>query len=114
MTPGYQLIQSVHAAIEFIYEHPQIANQWKSLSNSLAGLAVKDEVQLKSLITKLQKRNINFSIFREPDIQDQITAIAIEPTAEARKLCSYIPLALRDYNQENLINKHTQNIIIKS
>lgn len=106
MTPGYQLIQSVHAAIEFVYEFPNEAKHWKQISNSLAGLSTKNEQELQDLIVKLQKRNIKFSVFREPDIQNQITAIAIEPTQEARKLCRYLPLALKHYNQETLINKH--------
>jgi hypothetical protein len=112
MTPGYQLVQSLHSIVEFIFEHPDVSNQWKVSSNSLVGLSVKNEEQLKLLIEKLIKRNIKYSVFREPDIQDQITAIAIEPTMEARKLCSYIPLALKAYNKENLINKHTQNLSI--
>jgi hypothetical protein len=34
-------------------------------------------------------------VFREPDINNEITAIAVEPSEKSRKLCSNLPLALK-------------------
>jgi hypothetical protein len=50
------------------------------------------------LIAKLQSRGITMSVFQEPDLDNQITAIAIEPSKEAHKACSSLPLALSERN----------------
>ena len=44
-------------------------------------------------MTKLQSKNIDVSLFTEPDLNDQLTAIAISPSREARKMLSYLPKA---------------------
>jgi hypothetical protein len=55
-------------------------------------------VGLLTLINKFEHNNINLSIFREPDMDNQVTAVALEPTARATKLCSNLPLALKEYS----------------
>lgn len=49
---------------------------------------------LELLSKKAESQNINFSIFREPDIDNQITAIAFEPSDATQKLCKNLPLML--------------------
>jgi hypothetical protein len=61
---------------------------------------VKDEHHLKNLIKNLALQNLKYSIFLEPDIGNQVTSIAIAPSPEAKKLCSKIPLALKEYERE--------------
>jgi hypothetical protein len=61
---------------------------------------------LKRLIEKLEKHHIKYSIFREPDINNQITAIAIEPSEKTRRLVSSLPLMLKEYNLFNKIDKN--------
>lgn len=46
-------------------------------------LGVEDEKSLKQWIAKLEFERIPFSAFVEPDIGDQVTAIAINPSANA-------------------------------
>jgi len=41
-----------------------------------------------------KEKEIKFSIFREPDFDDEITAIALEPGRKSKKLCSKLNLAL--------------------
>lgn len=77
-------------------EYPEIHKQWFETSNYLGFLSVSNEIELNKLIEKAQSRGIKFSVFREPDIDDQITAIALEPGILSKKLCSNIKLALRD------------------
>ena len=96
LSPAYQAVQSGHALIEFCLEHNDIANSWHKNSNYLAYLSVKDELELLFLIDKAQSRGIIVSIFREPDIDNQVTAIAIEPSTEARRLCRNLPCALKE------------------
>lgn len=110
LTPGYQTVQSAHALAEFIFKYPIIANDWHINSNFLATLAVKNESELIQLTQKLEQNNIKFVIFNEPDIDNQITAIAIEPSDASRRICSNIPLALREYNDLTLIDKHRKEV----
>lgn len=96
MSPGQQSVQSCHAAIAFMEEYKITANEWYSKSNYLGLLSVKTENELKALINKASLLNIKHSIFREPDIDNQITAVCLEPGAKTKRICSKIPLALKD------------------
>lgn len=87
-----QAVQSAHAAIDFIFMHPNKASPWHEQSNYLVLLALKNEEQLKLLITKCEQNFINYTIFREPDIGNVITALAIEPGKTTQKLVQKIPL----------------------
>ncbi len=109
ISPGYLACQSCHAIAEFSQEHPEIYQNWYNFSQAITLLAVPNEDHLKHLISKLAQRGIKCSIFIEPDIDNQVTAITIEPGEASFKLCSSIPLALREYNSPALINKHTVN-----
>lgn len=94
LDPGYQAVQSMHALRQFTAEHPEVDQEWFERSNYLGLLSVKSEVELKNLMELAEQRDIKFSIFREPDIEDQITAIALAPGPKTKKLCSRLPLAL--------------------
>ena len=88
----YQAVQSGHAAIDFQHEHPELAKEWQTKSNYLAFLTVADEEQLIKLISKAILTGIKHTVFREPDIDNQITAVAFEPSEASRKLTSSCPL----------------------
>ncbi len=96
MSPGYQAVQSTHAAIDFIFEHQSRAGPWHRDSNYLVQLVVENEEALKQLIKKLAKAELAITIFREPDIGNQITAIAIEPHEETQRICRNLPLLFKN------------------
>jgi hypothetical protein len=85
----------MHAGIQFTFEHPEYAEHWYKQSNYLGLLSVADEQELTKLIEQAAANDIRFSIFRESDIEDQITAIALAPGPKSKKLCSKLPLALK-------------------
>jgi len=89
-------VQGMHAAIQFMFEHPEYSREWFDNSNYLGFLSAINEDNLKELAQKAGEADIKFSIFREPDIGDQITAIALAPGPQTKKLCSKLPLALRN------------------
>jgi hypothetical protein len=95
LEPGYQAVQSMHALRQFTAEHPEIDREWFDKSNYLGLLSVSNECELVRLIEQAASYDIKFSIFREPDIGDEITAIALAPGPKAKKLCSNLKLALR-------------------
>ena len=95
LEPGYQAVQSIHAAIQFKFEHPEISLNWFEKSNYLGLLSVANEEELIKLTQQAKELDISYSIFREPDIDNQITAIALAPGPKSKKLCSRLPLALK-------------------
>lgn len=98
LAPGYQGVQAQHGLTEFIFQHPDIAQAWYKQSNYLGFLSVTNEAELKLLIEKAAEQGIIFSVFKEPDIDNEITAIALEPGTKSKKLCSRLQLGLKEYN----------------
>jgi hypothetical protein len=45
---------------------------------------------------KAEARGIKISRFYEPDLQNQLTAICLEPSENARKLTSNLPLMFKE------------------
>lgn len=95
---GQQAVQSTHAAINFIFEHPERAGPWFYNSNYLCMLSVENEKELIKFIEKCEKLKLCYSVFREPDIGNQITAIAIEPSITTQKMVSNLPLLFKNLN----------------
>ncbi len=93
-----QAVQSAHAAIDFQHAHPKEATDWQTKSNYLALLTVANEEELYKLIDKATIRGIKYTIFREPDINNEITAIAFEPCDASRRLTSGCPLLGKNNN----------------
>lgn len=87
---GSQLVQSAHALTDFILEHNVIAKEWRDNSNYLCSLSVRDEEALFKLLDKAKSKQIKYSIFREPDLNDALTAIALEPGEATKHLCKKI------------------------
>ena len=72
MSPSQQAVQAGHTVAEYLLNDPY--TEWSN--GTLIYLGVKDENQLKDWMFKLETLNIKFTIFREPDIDNQVTAIA--------------------------------------
>lgn len=73
LSESQKLVQSSHVSIE-------MARKFKlDYHPSLVCLKVKDEKKLKKVILELIDYGINFTIFREPDINNRITCVATEP-----------------------------------
>lgn len=99
LAPGYQAVQSCHAMQQFAVEHETIDRRWFIFSNHLALLSVSGEPELLSLLASAIDSGIAVSAFREPDVGNAITAIALEPGEKTAHLCSYLPLALAGVKQ---------------
>jgi hypothetical protein len=72
---------------------------------------VQDEASLVALSEKLTSKNIKHELFREPDVDNQLTAISIEPSDAARRACSNIPLAMKNMpglNKNNFNNEQVR------
>lgn len=117
MSDGYKAVQSAHAAINFTFEHPGRAGPWFKESNYLVLLELSNEKQLKLLINKCEHHQLAYTVFREPDINNQITAIAIEPSPITRKLVQKIPLLFKskqngttkNYGHESQVSQYNKD-----
>ena len=73
-------------------EHPDSESQWFKKSNYLVLLTIANEKSLSELILKASNKKIKYSIFREPDLNNEITSIALEPGQKSKRLCSNLKL----------------------
>lgn len=102
ISAGYQGVQSIHAAIQFAMEYPDTNKEWFDKSNYLGFLSVQNEEELLRLAERAHSLGIECSIFREPDIENQATAIAIAPGINSKKICSHLKLTLKEPKENNM------------
>ena len=70
LSPSQQAVQGGHAVAEYMLEN----SKWKN--TTLVYLGVKNLTQMRNLITKLDFYNIRYIEWREPDLNNETTAIA--------------------------------------
>lgn len=71
LSPPMKAVQACHATWELAkkgYEHP-----------SLVLVIVKNEHKLKNVMCKLVDDDIEFAYFREPNLDNEITAVCTKP-----------------------------------
>ena len=101
---SYQIPQTNHASLDFASEFPDEYKEWHTKSNSIITLSTRTERDLWSFCDLLTKKGQRFTKFFEPDCGWALTAIAIVPGPDVKKICSGIPLAGKYNNpkaQEN-------------
>ena len=92
LIPGSQAVQAMHASHEFAVQHTEEFLRWQKESNYLAFLSIANEDALKELIKVLDTYEVKYSVFREPDLDNTITAVAFE--RKGRIFCASFKLAL--------------------
>jgi len=105
MTPAYQTAQTAHAALDFPWRYPTEYCEWQRNSASLITLAVKNERELFEFAKNLESKGQRVVRFIEPDIGCALTAFAIVPSPQVRKLCSNLPLAQKNPSNDLLENE---------
>ncbi len=78
----------MHAAIEFALAFPDVA----AAAATVVLLAASDELSLIWLRADAIAAGLRVTSFCEPDLDDAVTALALEPTAS--RLLGRLPLAL--------------------
>ena len=101
--PGYQLVQTAHAAAEYILRFRDESEVWARDSNSIITLAAQDLQGLEKLRDKLKDWGVKIAEFYEPDIDNQLTAIALLGDEQTRRKLSYLPLALKEFGRNNAV-----------
>jgi len=76
LTDSQRAVQAGHAVAQFLLCSP--FSRWQN--GTLIYLGVKGLNQLENLKRKFEFNNIQYIEFREPDINNEVTAIATEDT----------------------------------
>lgn len=97
MSYGLQAAQLVHAAIEFAHQLPDLALAWHRISNYVVCLSVEDLFALEELRNRLSKDFVTIP-FYEPDLDNEMTAFAVEPDPHVERQVTSIALALTQSN----------------
>jgi peptidyl-tRNA hydrolase len=92
--PGYQVAQSCHASIQWVMDNVEESRIWHDTSDYIVVLSIDNEEKLKELMAEAERKNIKFSSYREPDLDDQYTAVAFGTGKKAKSLCRGLKLAL--------------------
>ena len=72
LTPGQRAVQASHAIAEFLLRGPK--TEWDN--GTIVLLGVEDEGELKTWATWLEIKGKPYAAFKEPDIGNQMTALA--------------------------------------
>jgi hypothetical protein len=86
LEPGQQAVQAAHALRQFSHEHPEADKAWFEASNVLAILAVDNEKKLRGLLDVAVFLGAPCCGFYEPDRDRELTAVALGPCAQSRRL----------------------------
>jgi len=78
----YKNVQGAHALARFASEHPKEFKEWDNTTLVFLGIPNLREMRIWhiKLSTMFRQRKRIYSIFYEPDLDDQITAIACYDT----------------------------------
>ncbi len=99
----YQAVQGAHAVAQFVLDYPD--NEWKN--GYLIFMAEEDEDELKEWRGHLQfdndvvyddRKQVPFSLYYEPDLDNQLTAIAVYTNG---RMFRKLPIMGSDYKQPN-------------
>ena len=102
LTPAQQAVQSAHASIDFCFAFNNKASPWHKESQYLVMLSLPDEEALQQLILKCKLAGISYTAFYEPDLNNQLTPICLEPGPITQKLVKRIPLMFKQNNNESI------------
>lgn len=95
MSPGYKVAQTVHASADFSVRFEYEFKEWQDNSNYLCCLETS-RYKMDRLIDRLELLKIKYHVFIEPDIGNEMTAIAVEsmPRQEHKHLFKNYKLTL--------------------
>lgn len=91
LDPGLQMAQAIHAAIQWVMED-ELAALWHKNSNNVVVKHVPDEAALLALAAEGERRGFVVEAFKEPDLADATTAVAIVGSG-ANAMLRELPLA---------------------
>ncbi len=85
---GLKMAQAIHAFRAFVGDYPHLEEYWHREHNNIVVLQDDD---LPSLAGRLEEAGFRLSRFHEPDRDNELTGLCVEPAAW--KQVSSLPLA---------------------
>ena len=70
----YRMVQGSHALAQYLIQYPELGKEWNNSTIVFLGERNEDALSLTAL--KLTMKKKVFAEFREPDLKNQLTAIA--------------------------------------
>lgn len=116
LSAGYQIAQTAHVMAELASRHATEFSRWHHHSNSLIVVEAENARELSLLISRARAKNVRYEIFREPDLGDEITAVAFIPqesyegTITPRKFLSNYPLAGKKLHNQKANHDREHNL----
>lgn len=77
LSPGQQAAQCTHAAIDYQHAFPELADAWRTNSNTVVLLETADESSLFELRSYLKSNGMPLVEVYEPDLGYEFTALAL-------------------------------------
>lgn len=94
LAPGLQIAQAIHAKDEFTRAYPDVEREWARTSNTISVLAIGNEAALDALADRCAVMDVRCARFTEVDLDNRLTAIAIEPGYTSERLVRGLKPAL--------------------
>lgn len=101
LAPGARASQLCHALRAFVEAHPDVDRSWFEESNTLVLLEVNDEDALMRLAWSATMAGVPWSLFREPDLADMVTAVALGPAGQTLVRRLQLAFAEREVTKED-------------
>ena len=93
LSAAYQLPQVAHGVAHFADEHPLEYKKWLTDNHKIVVFAVEDKDSLLNLLDKIQKMDAKHTIFKEPDLDYDLTTIVLVPCRKAKRVVEGLKLA---------------------
>lgn len=93
LLPCQQAVQAAHAMRQWSEDHPAEDRAWFQDSNTLALLGVPTGLELGVILEQALLRGFPVAAFREPDLGNELTALALGP--QGKCLTKRLQLALQ-------------------
>jgi hypothetical protein len=98
---GSQAAQLVHGMATFARHYPATFEDWERTSNTVVCLTVPDEATLHEIRSQAHEASertesgLAIAEFFEPDFDNQLTCVVLEPIEVFQDICKGLPLACR-------------------
>ena len=92
------MAQVAHATTEFAFNQTQAFNKWLVDSKYIVVLVEENLKALMELAKRLKDAGLRISLNYEPDLEYQLTALAVSPEdfEKAKKMLRHLPLAFAE------------------
>jgi hypothetical protein len=74
LSNSYRDVQAIHAVVQYALEYTEEFKKWDN--GYIVMLGVRNLIDLRQWVSKLQKNKVLFSVFKEPDLDFQETSIS--------------------------------------